>query len=309
MNDDRLVGLLGALRHERMERDADERTRRRLEEAWARRARRGGRRWAARWLVPFLATLVLVGALGSTVANASGDSPLYAIRVLVEDARAVLYADPADRAVYLQALLDQRQAEAARLEAAGNALAAERVRRVERQTLAQLRALVPQEPEPEPSAPPPPPTDTPTPTPAPTPAATPAPSAPPTATAGAGVPTATPRPSLFTARPTLFTARPTPTPTPKPTSTASIVLVKGTVKNPDGTLNTGACVSLTAGVGCLATVRDGAYSFAMSARPGQTVTVYAFTTDATGKLTAKAVASGTVKATTLELAPVKLTPL
>lgn len=313
MSDDRIVGLLGSLRRERMERDADERTRRRLEQAWTHRARPGGPRWLARRLLPALATLVLVGALGTTVANASGESPLYTLRVLVEDARAVLYTDPADRAAYLLALLDQRQAEAARLEAAGNALAAERVRRIERQTLAELRALVPQEPEPEPSAAPPPSATPPPATPAPTPVlptatATPTPPAAPTPTAG--VPTLTPRPSLFTARPT-----PTPTPktTTKPTTTPApspfLVLVQGTVKNGDGTPNTGACVSLTTAGGCLATVREGTFSFTMSARSGQIVTVYALVTDATGAITAKASVSGVVRGTTLELAAVKLTKL
>ena len=312
MNDDRLTGLLGSLRHQRMDRAADARTRRLLEDAWAgRRTRRRGLATWLRALAPVAASFVLVLALGWTVMSSSGDSPFYGIRVAVEDAAAVLHPDPTDRAQYLLALLDARQTEAARLEAAGNALAAERVRRIERQTLEELKALLPQEQEPEPS-----PSAsaavivTPTPTTAPT--ATPTPV--PTTTAGIGGPVATPtRTPPFTARPTATpTPSPEPTvkPTPTPAGTPFLLLVRGTVKNSDGSVNSGACISQSAGGACITTVRaDGTYDFTVSARSGQVVTVYAFTKDAGGAITAKAVTSGTVRATTLDMAAMKLQPV
>jgi len=209
----------------------------------------------------------------------------------------------------LAALLDARQAEAARLEAAGNALAAERVRRIERQTLDALRSLLPQEPEPSPSA---------TAsavviaTPAPTPAATATPTAVPTTTSGIGGPVATPtRTPPFTARPTATpTPEPTVLPTPTPAGTPFLLLVRGTVKNPDGTLNSGACISLSAGGACVTTVHaDGTYDFSISARTNQVITVYAFTKDAGGAITSKAVTSGTVRATTLDMTAMKLQPV
>ena len=48
MNEDRLVGMLAALRTERMERTADHALRARLETAWTARESQGGLAWRIR---------------------------------------------------------------------------------------------------------------------------------------------------------------------------------------------------------------------------------------------------------------------
>src|SRR5439155_20769558 len=145
MNDERLTGLLGSLRTERMDRIADDKIRARLENAWTTRMERRSLGWRA--FAPVLATLVLFAGLGTATLNAAGDSPLYSVRTAIEDAAVVLHPDPADRADYLVSLLDARQAEAARLEASGNAAAASKARDAEQRTLKMVLASVPQAPE------------------------------------------------------------------------------------------------------------------------------------------------------------------
>ena len=93
-----------------------------------------------------LATLALFAGLAGATMNASGESALYGIRVAVEDAAVALHGDPADRDQYLLSLLDARQAEAARLESSGNALAASKVRQIEQDTLHRLQSSLPQAP-------------------------------------------------------------------------------------------------------------------------------------------------------------------
>src|SRR5207248_2019784 len=128
-----------------------------------------------RRFAPVLATLVLFAGLTGATLNASGDSALYGIRVAIEDAAVVLHPDAESRNEYLLALLDQRQAEGARLESTGNALAASKVRKVEQDTLRRLQASVPQAPDEAPVVLPAP-TQTATPTPAPTGSPSPVPS-------------------------------------------------------------------------------------------------------------------------------------
>jgi len=194
VNDDRLVGMLAALRTERMERHADQKLRARLENAWTARQSESGLAWRFRRPVIALATAALAVSFVTTTLSASGDSALYGLRVTLEDLAIPLHADPADRADYLLSLLEQRTTEAARLEATGNALAAGRVRDIERATLRMIQGEQPPAPAAVEIAPTPSPTATPavaptdTPTPSPTPPLTPP------------VATATPRPA--TPRPT-----------------------------------------------------------------------------------------------------------
>ena len=162
MSDDRLQGMLGSLRHERMDRIADDKIRARLENAWTTRTERRSFGFRLRRLAPVLATLALFAGLGSATMTASGESPLYGVRVTIEDAAIALHPDPENRAEYVVALLEQRQAEAARLEASGNAAAASRARQIEQDTLRVVRAMLPVPPEIDP-APVPAPTDSPTP--------------------------------------------------------------------------------------------------------------------------------------------------
>jgi len=115
MNDDRLVGLLSALRTERMERAADQDLRARLENAWTVRESQRGLGWRMRRPVLVLASAALVLGSIATTLSAPGDSALYTLRVTIEDLAIPLHRDPEDRAEYLVSLLEQRTAEAARL--------------------------------------------------------------------------------------------------------------------------------------------------------------------------------------------------
>jgi outer membrane biosynthesis protein TonB len=295
MNDDRLVGMLAALRTERMERTADQTLRRRLENAWTARESRGGLAWRMRRPVLVLATVALVLGSAATTISAPGDSPLYSVRVTIEDLGVRFYADPAARAEYLLSLLEQRTAEAARLEATGNALAAGKVREIERATLAMVQANMPVTPEVVQPAP----TESPTPSPSPTPEPTASPSPTPSP-----VPTATQRPA--TARPTP-TATPKPaTPTPKPTvaATPQAVTFTGTIKNPDGTPATNVCVSLSMGGSCLTVTTSSTFRVTFSYKIGQSVTLYFLRSD--GIKSYKATLTKTVSSTYVEVGTVTL---
>jgi outer membrane biosynthesis protein TonB len=306
MNDDRLVGMLAALRTERMERTADQQLRTRLENAWTARESRGGLAWRMRRPVLVLATVALILGSAATTFSASGDSPLYSLRVTIEDLGVRFYADPEDRAAYLLSLLEQRTAEAARLEATGNALAAGKVREIERATLALVQANLPVTPEVVQPAPTESPTPSPSPTPEPTPSATPSPSPSPTPSP---VP-ATQRPT--TPRPTAVpTATPKPvTPTPKPTvkpttaPTAQLVTVTGTIKNPDGTHATNVCVSMSLGGSCLQVTQSSTFKVTFSYKVGQSVTLYFLRSD--GIKTYKATLTKTVSSTYVEVGTVTL---
>jgi hypothetical protein len=208
MNDDRLVGLLGALRTERMERTADQQLRARLENAWTARDR-SGLAWRIRQPVVIIAAAALVFGSVTTTLSASGDSPLYSLRVTLEDLWIPLHRDPQDRAEYLVSLLEQRTSEAARLEAIGNALAAGRAREIERQTLRMVQSNLPVAPEVVAPAP----TESPSPSPSPALTPSPTPSLEPTATQQP----ATQRPTMAPTEP----PKPTATPTPRPTTAAT----------------------------------------------------------------------------------------
>jgi len=297
VNDDRLVGMLAALRTERMERTADQQLRGRLENAWTVRESRGGLAWRMRRPVLVLATAALVLGSAATTISAPGDSPLYSLRVTIEDLGVRFYADPEDRAEYLVSLLEQRTAEAARLEATGNALAAGKVREIERATLAMVQANLPVTPEVVQPAPTVSPTPSPSPTPEPTPSPSPTPSpvAPATQRPAAPTPARTPTP----------TVKP-PTATPKPTTAATpqAVTLTGTIKNPDGTAATNVCVSLSLGGSCLQVTQSSTFKVTFSTKVGQSVTLYFLRSD--GIKTYKATLTKTVSSTYVEVGTVTL---
>lgn len=300
MNDDRLVGMLSALRTERMERTADQKLRTRLENAWTARESRGGLAWRMRRPVLVLATVALVLGSAATTISAPGDSPLYSLRVTIEDLGVRFYADPEDRAAYLLSLLEQRTAEAARLEATGNALAAGNVRDIERATLAMVQANLPITPEVVQPAP----TESPTPSPSPTPEPTPSPSPTPSPVAATERPATAPPAPVRTATPKPVT--PTPKPTAKPTTapTAQPVTMTGTIKNPDGTPATNVCVSLSVGGSCLTVTSSSTFKVTFSYKIGQSVTLYFLRSD--GIKTYKATLTKTVSSTYIEVGTVTL---
>ena len=300
MNDERLTALLGSLRHERMDRIADDKIRARLENAWTARMERRSFSFTLRRFAPMLATLVLFVGLGATTMNAAGDSPLYGFRIAIENASIAFHLDPDERNEFVVQLLDQRQSEAARLEAMGNAAAASKARAIEQDTLAMARAMLPQAPDVQP-APVPAPTEsaTPSPTVAPTAVQTVAPTVAPTAPR-----TATPRPPTATPTPTATPVR-TPTPTLTPTGTSFLVVVRGTVKNADGTVAANVCVSQTTSTStCVMSRADGTYSFSVSGRMNQTFTLYYMRMD--GTTLYKAQTTFIVKGTTVDVPTVKL---
>jgi len=300
MNDDRLVGMLSALRTERMERTADQKLRTRLENAWTARESRGGLAWRMRRPVLVLATVALVLGSAATTISAPGDSPLYSLRVTIEDLGVRFYADPEDRAAYLLSLLEQRTAEAARLEATGNALAAGNVRDIERATLAMVQANLPVTPEVVQPAP----TESPTPSPSPTPEPTPSPSPTPSPVAATERPATAPPAPVRTATPKPVT--PTPKPTVKPTTapTAQPVTMTGTIKNPDGTPATNVCVSLSVGGSCLTVTSSSTFKVTFSYKIGQSVTLYFLRSD--GIKTYKATLTKTVSSTYIEVGTITL---
>jgi hypothetical protein len=295
MNDERLVDMLAALRTERMERTADQKLRARLENAWTEREIHSGLAWGIRRPVLAIATAALVFGFAATTVSAAGDSPLYSLRVTLEDLAIPLHRDPEDRAEYLVSLLEQRTNEAARLEATGNALAAGRAREIERETLRMVQQNLPVAPEvvePAPTQSPSPsptasPTESPTPTPSP-------------------IPTATERPA--TPRPTTAptpTPKPVATPTPKPTATATpqAISVTGGIKNPDGTYATNVCISLSLGGSCL-DVTGPTFRVTFSEKIGKSVTFYFLRSD--GIKTYKASVTKTISSTYMDIGIVTL---
>jgi len=298
VNDDRLTGLLAALRAERMERTADQKLRARLENAWTAREDRSGLAWRLRRPVLTVATTALIVGFAATTLSAPGDSPLYSLRVTIEDLAIPLHRDPEDRAEYLVSLLEQRTSEAARLEATGNALAASRARDIERQTLRMVQQNIPAAPDAVDAAP----TDSPSPSPTPSPAASPTPT--PT---DAPAPDATQSPATqrpVTAPPA--TTQPTATPTPKPTTAATpqAVTFTGAVKNPDGTYATNVCVSFNAAGPCQVVTTSATFRVTFSGKIGQSVTLYFLRTD--GIKTYRAYITKTVSSTYVDVGIVLL---
>ena len=308
MNDERLVEMLGSLGHERMGRAADARARQRLEGEWADVQERRRSSWR-RVLAPVVIAAGFIALAGFTTLRAPGDSPLYGARIAIEDAAANAFADPQARLQYLLGLYDQRQAEAARLESIGSA-ASSGARRIEQRTLATLQSLLPNAPEEPPAG-----------SPAPS-ALVSLPSVAPESPSPTAQPSGTPPPatSPTTARPTPLQTptrteppRATPVTTPKPTPTPIKsdlvpIVLNGTVVDAAGAPAREVCVSVVAGDCQTRTTAAGVYRLAVSARLGQTVYVYAWIADATGKITFKGGASAVVRGSTVQVPTISLHP-
>lgn len=273
MMQDSLVRALGGLKGARMDDVAAEEIRKRLQVAWAER----GARRRSRFIVPgfaraFAMAMLVVFVAFSTI-RASADSPFYGARVAVENSLVSFQSDPVD---YLSQLYAERLEEAARFEAAGNALAASRARTAQSDALRLLSQISPQpEQSPEPSASTaislPSPTATPDPTASPTGSPTPPPTAPPTLAR-----TPTPKPATATPTPKPATAKPSSTPGPTPMD----VHAYGYVLYADGSKVDGACVSMSLDGLCIAGSINGRVDLQLSAKKGQSITIYVRNYDA-----------------------------
>src|SRR5712691_460304 len=272
---DSLARALGTLKGTRMDDVAADHVRKQLERAWAERATHR----VPRFVVPGIARASAVAALLVLVAfstmRAAADNPLYGVRVAVEDSLVAFQSDPVG---YLSQLYIERIEEAARFEATGNALAASRARDAQSEALRLLNQISPQpEPSPEPSAS--------TAITVPVPSQSPETSAAPSATESPTVPTASPRPTIART-PTPKPATPTPkpvTPTPKPvtpkpaitsTPTPMTVHATGDVLYADGSPVNGACVSMTLDGMCIAGTINGKVDLTLTAKKGQSITLY-----------------------------------
>ncbi len=288
MNDDRLARALAALREIRLSDAADRSVRARLEERWpaammAGQRARPGRRGLLRRFAPALASAVIILGVATVALGSPANSPLYGLRVALEDLAVPLHLDLDDRAAYVLELAAQRDAEAQRFESSGNAAAARVARDAEADALRILQQLLPtaaQEPPPSPSpAATPPLTPSPTVTPTPSPSLTPTPAPPPATRAPTPVATPTPKP---------------PTPKPSPTPTPLAVSVTGVVHFPDGSNASEVCISTAPGGSCFAHSASGSFGFTVSAKINQTLTLYFQVTDASRGGTFKAAVTFTV---------------
>jgi hypothetical protein len=255
--------------------------RKRLDSAWAERAKRPRR---SGFVVPGFARAFAAAALVVLVAfstmRAAADSPLYGARIAVEDSLVGFQSDPVG---YLSQLYDERLEEAARFEATGNALAASRARDAQTEALRLLNQISPQpEQSPEPSASTAITLPSPSPTPEASATATEAPTPEPTATRPP-VRTATPKPATPTPKPATATPQPaTPTPKPSvtPTPTPMTVHATGDVLYADGSRVNGACVSTSLDGLCVAGSIDGRIDMQFTAKKGQSITLYVRNYDA-----------------------------
>ena len=302
MNEDTLTRALGGLRSVRMSETASDRVREELEKAWHERASRQSQRrpFAVPGFARAFAIAALVVAVGFATLRASADSPLYSARIAVEDALVGLQLDPIR---YVSELYEERLEEAARLEAAGNALAASRARDAQEDALRLLNKIDPQvrqEQPPEPSAS----TAITVPTPSPTPEATLEPSATPTPTATPTPRPATPRPA--TPLPAVATKPPAASPTVAPTPTQFPVHAVGTVTYADSTPVNEACVSTGLDSSCVAVSTNGKIDFWLIAKKYDTITLYVRKIDLMSGRTLRGKVTVTVTGSTLPLGNVTL---
>jgi len=275
MMQDSLARALGGLKGTRMDDVAADEVRKRLEQAWAKRAARSRQRFAVPIFARALAVALLVVFVAFSTMRAAADSPLYGARVAVEDSLVAFQSDPV---AYLSQLYTERLEEAARFEATGNALAASRARSAQTEALRLLNQISPeaeQSPEPSPSAS----TAITLASPRATPETTVSPTAPPTP-----LPTATSRPTIArTPTPQPATASPGPTPKPTttttkpsltPTPTPMTVHAYGYVLYADGSPVDGACVSTSLDGICVAGSIKGRVDLQFTAKKGQSITLY-----------------------------------
>ncbi len=268
---DSLARALGTLKGARMDDVAADEVRKRLEQAWAERAKRT----RSRFVIPGFARAFAVAALIIFVAfstmRAAADNPLYGARVAVENSLVAFQSDPVG---YLSQLYTERLEEAARFEATGNALAASRARSAQSEALRLLNQISPEpseSPEPSPS------TSITLPSASPTPEASALPTDSPTP-----APTSTPRPTIArTATPKPATTTPTPKPTttmtkpsPTPTQTPMTIHAYGYVLYADGSPVDGACVSTSLDGICVAGSIKGRVDLQFTAKKGQSITLY-----------------------------------
>ena len=270
MMQDSLARALGGLKGARMDDVAAEEIRKRLQLAWTDRA---PARRPSRFVVPGFARVFAVAALVVLVAfstmRAGADSALYGARVAVEDALVSFQSDPVK---YLSQLYTERLEEAARFDATGNALAASRARSAQSDALRLLNQISPEpEQSPEPSASSvitlPSPSPTPETSASPTDSPTPSPTATPRPTIAR---TPTPKPATPSPKPTTTTTKPSLTPTPTPMS----VHAYGYVLYADGTAVDGACVSTSLDGMCVAGSIKGRVDLQLTAKKGQSITLY-----------------------------------
>ena len=297
MNEDTLVRALGGLRTARMSEAASDRVREELEKAWRDRASRLSRRrgFTVPGFARAFAIAALVVAVGFATLRAGADSPLYSARIAVEDALVGLQADPIS---YVSELYQERLEEAARFEAAGNALAASRARDAQEDALRLLNKIdtqVRQEQPPEASAS----TAITVPTPSPTPEASVEPSPTPT-------PTATPTPRPATPPPAVATKPPTPSPTVAPTPAQFPVHAVGTVTYADSTPVNEACVSTGLDGSCVAASTNGKIDFWLIAKKYDTITLYVRKIDLMSGRTLRGKVTVTVTGPTLVLGNITL---
>ncbi|HEV8536255.1 MAG TPA: hypothetical protein VGR87_11150 [Candidatus Limnocylindria bacterium] len=309
MIDDTLARALGSLKAARMDDVASDVVRKRLEKAWADRATRRTRSGlvVGGFMRAFAVAALLVG-LAFTTLHAGADSPLYATRVSIENALIAFQADPV---AYATQLYDERLEEAARFEAAGNALAASRARDAQQEALRLLTQIAPQpsEQSPEPSAstvitlpsPSPSPEASAEPSESPTPSPTPTPRTPPPAVR---TPTPTPKPTV---KPTL-TPKPTVKPSPTPVPTPMTVHATGDVLYADGSKVDGACVSMSFDGMCFAGTINGKVDVQLTAKKGQTITLYLRNYDAARGGTLRGKVSVTVGGPEVLLGTITLRP-
>jgi|GEM_PF-1825359 len=320
MNDDRLRSVLQALGAQELPLAGDNAIRARLETAWVNRARRpAAAAFGLRRLAPVLAALVLMLSLGGAALGAGADSPLWETRVALEAGAAMLRFSADDRVAYLVELVRSRTEEAARQEVLGNSGAAEKARAAASSAVIQLNGSLPQIG-----------TDLVTPTSSPAPSATPsaAPTVRPTdGPAGLASPKSTPASAATrapatvpapTTAPAIATPLPTepfhsPSPTPLPSASAKqTTTITGTVHDSSGAAISDACITTsptvpTSATSCIVKTTNGSYGFSATITPGQTITLYASWTSATG---ANFVGSTTASATvpTTVMPAILLTP-
>ena len=273
MMQDSLARALGTLKGARMDDVAADEVRKRLEQAWAERATRRRPRFVVPGFARAFAVATLVVLVAFSTMRAAADNPLYGARVAVEDSLLAFQSDPVG---YLSQLYTERLEEAARFEATGNALAASRARSAQTEALRLLNQISPEpEQSPEPSANTaislPSPSATPEMTASPTESPTPVPTVTsrPTPARTATPQPATPMPAP-TAKPTTTTLKPSTTPTP----TAMNVHAYGYVLNADGSLVDGACVSTALDGTCFAVTMKGRVDLQLTAKKGQSITLY-----------------------------------
>ena len=278
MMQDSLARALGTLKGARMDDVAADAVRKQLDQAWAERAMRKRSRLVIPSFARAFAAATLVVFVAFSTMRAAADNPLYGARVAIEDSLVAFQSDPVG---YLSQLYTERLEEAARFEATGNALAASRARSAQSEALRLLNQISPEPSEsPEPSAS----TAITLPSPSPTPDATAEPTASPTPTASprpTATRTPTPKPATTTPKPTTPTPKPvTPKSSATPAPTAMTVHATGDVLYADGTRVNGACVSTSLDGLCVAGTINGRIDMTLTAKKGQSITLYVRNYDA-----------------------------